>query len=210
MDLFLDSPLKICAEICLDVRHNLLSRIELTQIKRIYSHPQAFAQCHSWLTENVPWSELFPCASTAKGVLEAIRDPEGAALGSELASQMYNLPVLVYSVQDAAWNQTRFVVVGKEESEPTKNDKTSVILFLKDRPGTLHRALEPFYRHRVNLCSIESRPTKKEAWKYMFYIDFEGHHAEPRVQKIFEELGKHSLYIKVLGSYPRDTGSLST
>jgi len=205
VDLFLDSPLSICAENCLEIRHHLVGKPELAGIKRIYSHQQAFAQCRNWLAENLASAEQIPVSSTARGAEKALADPAGAAIASELAGELYGLPIRARAIQDAAWNKTRFVVLGYETPEPSEHNKTSVILFLKDEPGALHRALEPFEKAKINLTNIESRPTKKEAWKYMFYIDFEGHVRDRRVRRVFKELENRSLYVKVLGSYPMES-----
>jgi len=205
VDLFLDSPLSICAESCLEIRHHLLSNVEIAEVKRIYTHQQAFAQCRSWLAENLPGAEQIPVSSTARGAEKAREDKAGASISSELASELYGLPIQARAIQDAAWNKTRFVVVGYDTPEPSNHDKTSVILFLKDEPGTLFRALAPFQSAKINLTNIESRPTKKEAWKYMFYIDFEGHKKDRRVKRVFKELEDRSLYVKVLGSYPMES-----
>jgi chorismate mutase/prephenate dehydratase len=208
VDLFLDSSLKICAEICVNIQHNLLSNAELKSIRKIYSHPQALAQCRNWISQNLPWAEVLPTSSTARGVEDAVKEPDSAAIASELASTTYGLPIVVRAIEDSAWNQTRFVVVGPRSPDPTGYDKTSVVIFLKDEPGALFRALRPFEIYGINLCGIESRPSRREAWKYMFYIDFEGHVDDPQVIKAFDELEKHALYAKVLGSYPRDLGVL--
>ena len=178
----------------------------MKSIKKVYSHPQALAQCRNWISQNLPWAEVLPTSSTARGVQDALKEADAAAIGSELASTTYGLPIVVRAIEDSAWNQTRFVVVGARFAEPTGCDKTSVVIFLKDEPGALFRALRPFEIYGINLCGIESRPSRREAWKYMFYVDFEGHVEEPQVIKAFEELAKHALYAKVLGSYPRDAG----
>lgn len=205
VDLFLDSPLCICAENCLEVRHHLMGKPELSKIRKIYSHQQAFAQCRNWLAENLAGVEQIPVSSTARGAEKALEDPTAAAIASELASELYGLPIRARAIQDAAWNKTRFVVVGYETPDPSGHDKTSIILFLKDQPGALHHALAPFEKAKINLTNIESRPTKKEAWKYMFYIDFQGHTKERRVKRVFKELENRSLYVKVLGSYPMES-----
>lgn len=205
VDLFLDSPLCVCAENCLEIRHHLMAKAELSEIQKLYSHQQAFAQCRNWLSENLAGVELIPVSSTARGAEKALEDPIAGAIASELASELYELPIRARAIQDAAWNKTRFVVIGYETPEPSDHDKTSIILFLKDEPGALHRALAPFEQAKINLTNIESRPTKKEAWKYMFYIDFEGHVKSRKVRRVFKELEDRSLYIKVLGSYPMES-----
>jgi chorismate mutase/prephenate dehydratase len=205
VDLFLDSPLCICAENCLEIRHHLLSQNALSDIERVYSHQQAFAQCRSWLAENLPRAEQIPVSSTARGAEKARDDEAGAAIASHLASDLYQIPIQARAIQDAAWNKTRFVVVGYDCPDPSGHDKTSVILFLKDQPGALFRALEPFQETKINLTNIESRPTKKEAWKYMFYIDFQGHMKDRKIKNVFKELEARSLYVKVLGSYPMES-----
>ncbi len=202
MDLFLDSPLKVCAEIYLPIRHCLLSRSTKEEITRIYSHPHALAQCRGWLTANLPKAELFEVASTGRGVEIARQEDKSAAVGSLMAGELFNLPVVAEHISDKTENTTRFFVIGKKIAEPTGNDKTSLILFLSDRVGALSDALEPFKREKINLSRIESRPTKRAAWEYMFYLDLLGHSDDAKVRLVFDQLKRDILMLKIIGSYP--------
>lgn len=202
MDLFLDSPLKVCAEIYLPIRHCLLSRSTKENIRRVYSHPHALAQCRSWLISNLPNAELFEVSSTARGVEIARQEEQSAAVGSLVASEIFSLPVVAEHISDKTENTTRFFVIGKKIAEPTGQDKTSLILFLSDRVGALADALEPFKREKINLSRIESRPTKRAAWEYMFYLDLLGHSDEPTIRNVFDQLKRDILMLKIIGSYP--------
>jgi chorismate mutase/prephenate dehydratase len=210
LDSFVESPLEIHGEVAVDVDHCLVARAGVVEstIERVYSHPQALAQCRGWLTRNLPRAQLVETSSTADAAHRAAEDPGGAAICMELAARMAGLAVLRQSLQDAAHNVTRFLVLGRGPSPwtaPSANpgdDKTSILLVLGSRPGDLFEALRPLSDERINLTKIESRPSKREAWQYVFFLDLEGHRAEPRVARALERLavGRH---VRVLGSYRR-------
>jgi len=203
LDMFIDSDLKICSEIYLEIYHNLLSKeSSKNKIKKIYSKAEVFGQCRLWLEANLPGAELVEVSSTAKAAEIASRQKNAACIASELAGKKYALKVLYRSIEDSAHNVTRFLVIGKKDAEPTKEDKTSVMFSIKDRAGALHDMLVPFKKNRINLTKIESRPSKVRAWEYYFFVDLEGHYKEPRIAKALSELGRASSYMKVLGSYP--------
>lgn len=203
LDMFIDSDLKICSEIYLEIYHNLLSKeSSKNKIKKIYSKAEVFGQCRLWLEANLPRAELIEVSSTAKAAEIASRQKNAACIASELAGKKYALKVLYRSIEDSAHNVTRFLVIGKKDAEPTKEDKTSVMFSIKDRAGALHDMLVPFKKNRINLTKIESRPSKVRAWEYYFFVDLEGHYKEPRIAKALSELGRASSYMKVLGSYP--------
>ncbi|MFA6141838.1 MAG: prephenate dehydratase [Candidatus Omnitrophota bacterium] len=203
LDMFIGSDLKICSEIYLEVYHNLLSKeSSKNKIKKIYSKAEVFGQCRLWLESNLPRAELIEVSSTAKAAEIASRQKNAACIASELAGRKYSLKMLYRSIEDSAHNVTRFLVIGKKDAEPTKEDKTSVMFSIKDKAGALHDMLLPFKKNRINLTKIESRPSKVRAWEYYFFVDLEGHYKEPRIAKALSELEKSCSYMKVLGSYP--------
>lgn len=203
LDMFMDSDLKVVAEIILEVVHNLLSRqSDRSKIKRVYSHPQALAQCRGWLESNMPGIITKESTSTAKAAELASREKDAAAIASEVAARMYDLSILERNIEDNRHNVTRFLVISKEFPPKTGNDKTSIMFSIKDRPGSLYGILLPFKRAKINLTKIESRPSKRKAWEYIFFVDMEGHIEDRKVMKAIEQLKEGCLYLKILGSYP--------
>jgi len=204
LDRFTDSDLKICSEIILRIRLHLLSREKsLKTVKRIYSNPQVFGQCHHWLEEYAHDIALKKSTSTARGAQIARQEKGAACIASRLAANVNQLKVLASSIEDHRNNATRFLVISRESAKPTKQDKTSIIFSVKDKVGALHRSLEPFRRNRINLTKIESRPAKRKRWQYFFYVDFEGHTQEARVKRALKELERECAFARVLGSYPK-------
>jgi chorismate mutase/prephenate dehydratase len=204
LDMFMESDLKINAEILLGISHDLLSRSgRLEEVRKVVSHPQALAQCRKWLEENLPDIPLVDVASTALAAQMAAEDETAAAVASEMAATLYGLQVLKPKIEDNPNNFTRFLVIGTKTPERTGRDKTSVMFSTKDEPGILYRMLEPFSKRGINLSKIESRPMKKKAWEYIFFLDMEGHIAEEGVSAAIEELRGYCQFLKVLGSYPR-------
>lgn len=203
LDMFLDSDLKICAEIILEIVHHLLGRGKLEKVKKIYSHPQALAQCRLWLEEHMPTVKLCETESTAKAAQLASKDEESAAIASEVAAGLYGLRILEAHIEDSPHNYTRFLVIGRNYTEPSGADKTSILFSIKDRVGALYDMLTPFRNHAINLTKIESRPTKRKAWEYVFFVDFIGHKDDEPVRKALSELEERCLFLKVLGSYPK-------
>ncbi len=203
LDLLMESEVKICAEVFLEIHHSLLSQSGRgAAVRRIVSHPQALAQCRRWLTSQFAGIAIEEVASTAQAAAMAAKDPAVAAISSHLAKDVYGLRVVAANIEDQSQNFTRFLVIGKQEPEPSKNDKTSLVFSIKDRPGILHRMLQPFAKSRINLTKIESRPLKNKPWEYMFFIDVRGHRKETRVKSALESLEKSSVFLKILGSYP--------
>jgi len=202
LDMFIDSDMVICSEVYLNISHNLLAKCKKSQIKRIYSNPQVFGQCRLWLERNLPTAEFIEVSSTTRAAEIASRTKNAACIASSLAGEMYKLRNLARSIQDSAHNVTRFLVIGRTITNPTGRDKTSILFTVKDRVGALHDILVPFKRSKVNLTKIESRPSKKRAWKYYFFVDMEGHLENPRVKKALNGLEKGCTFFKVLGSYP--------
>lgn len=203
LDRLIDSDLLISGEILLEIHHALLGRAgDLTGVKAIYSHPQALAQCRGWLAAELPDLPTVEVASTAAAVERAREEPTAAVIASELAGRLYDLPVLRSRIEDSPHNVTRFLVVGPRAMGPSGRDKTSVLFSIKDEVGALYRILEPFAEHAINLTKIESRPTKRRPWEYVFFVDFEGHRDDPKVQAALTVLRSRCLFLKVLGSYP--------
>jgi len=203
IDMFLESNLKITSEILLEIHHYLLSNeSSLKKIKKIYSHPQAFAQCRKWLLSNLENVELIETESTTNAVKKAKKMKNTGAIGSEIASSLYKLPVLAEKIEDFTENITRFLVIGNDSPKMTGKDKTSIIFSIKDKVGALYDSLYPFKEKGINLTRLESRPSKKRAWDYVFFVDFIGHKDEDKVQSALEELEKNCVFLKVLGSYP--------
>ena len=204
LDMFMESELKINAEVLLEVSHFLLSRTgRFEDIKKVYSHPQPLAQCRKWLAENLPNVPVVDVASTTLAAQIVADDYTAAAIASEYAASIYNLKVVKARIEDQVNNFTRFLVIGRKVTEPSKDDKTSLMFLVRDEPGILHRMLEPFAKRGINLSKIESRPLKKKAWEYIFYLDLSGHISDPQVAEAVKELGLCCQFVKVLGSYPR-------
>lgn len=203
LDMFIDSELKICSEVFLEISHSLLSKNKSKAgIKRIYSKAEVFGQCRIWLESNMPRVELVEVSSTAKAAEIVSRTPRSGCIASELAAKLHGLKILSSGIEDAAHNVTRFLVIGRTCAKPTRDDKTSIMFSVKDRAGALHDMLMPFKKYKINMTKIESRPSKIKAWEYYFFVDLEGHHLDPKVQKALSELKKFSSYMKILGSYP--------
>ncbi|OGX29270.1 MAG: chorismate mutase [Omnitrophica WOR_2 bacterium RIFCSPHIGHO2_01_FULL_49_10] len=202
LDMFMESDLKICSEISLEISHNLLAKCRMDQIKRIYSNPNVIGQCRMWLEANLPRVELIEVTSTTKAAEMAVKERGAAAIGSGLAAECYGLNILARSIEDSPHNMTRFLVIGKTENKPTGKDKTSIMFSVKDRVGALHDMLVPFKKNRINLTKIESRPSKKKVWEYRFFVDMIGHHEDVRIKKAIKELEGICTNLKILGSYP--------
>ncbi|HLB01933.1 MAG TPA: prephenate dehydratase domain-containing protein, partial [Nitrospiria bacterium] len=182
---------------------HLLSRTgRLDDIKKIYSHPHAIAQCKTWLDNNLAGIPLLETYSTAKAAELCMEDPSIGAIASEAAAKIYGLNVVTRRIEDNINNFTRFLVIAQKSPPCTGRDKTSVMFSIKDRVGGLHDMLRPFSVHAINLTKIESRPSKKKAWEYIFYVDLEGHQEDAKVRTALEELRPQCLFLKVLGSYP--------
>ncbi len=205
-DMFVDSDLKVCAQILLPIRHNLMSAGPRDQIKKLYSIGQVFAQCRQWLQINMPHAELIEVSSSTRAAEIAKADSQSGALASELAAEKYGLTIHDASIQDSSENVTRFLVIGRKYPARTGNDKTSLMFAVQDRVGALHDCIAAFKKHKINMTKIESRPSKKKAWEYYFFVDAQGHCDDARVKKAIAELAKHTMFVKILGSYPNVNG----
>jgi chorismate mutase/prephenate dehydratase len=202
LDMFVDSDLKIVAQIVLPVRHCLLSQARKSQVKRLYTHPQSLGQCRLWVQTNLPRAEIIETSSNARSAEFAAKDKASAAIAGILASEKYKVPVAEYDIQDNVANATRFLVLGRQCGPPTGNDRTSLMFSVMDRVGALYQALAPFRRFRINMTKIESRPSKRKAWEYFFFVDCTGHANDPKLAKALKMLSEHCSYMKVLGSFP--------
>lgn len=206
LDRFLISPLHICGEVELRIRQNLMGRMKsLREIKRVCSHPQSLAQCRQWLKEHLPDVELIAESSNAEAARRA-RDEKGtAAIAGETAAEVYDLSILSADIEDRPDNTTRFLVIGRRTFGPSGNDRTTLLLSTghTEAPGALHRLLEPLAKNRVSLTRIESRPSQRRKWDYVFFIDLEGHASDAPVARALESLKSRASLFRVLGSYPR-------
>ena len=225
LDMFVDSDLKIVSQIVLPVSHSFASRFPREKIEVVFVHPQTRGQCRNWLQRNFPNAEIIETPSNAISA-ERAKGPTyrsivqkravgGAVIGrartqevptgaitSELAAARYELPILEQDIQDNAANATRFLVLGRQCSPPTGHDRTSLMISVTDKVGALHEALASFRRAKINLTKIESRPSKRKAWEYFFFIDCDGHAQDKKVARAIQNLGEHCNFVKILGSYP--------
>jgi chorismate mutase / prephenate dehydratase len=202
LDMFVDSDLKIVSQVVLRVQHCLLSHARKNRIRRLFAHPQALAQCRAWVQNNLPRAEIIETSSNARSAELAAKGRDTAAIAGQLAAEKYGVDVLEYDIQDNASNVTRFLVLGRQCSPATGHDRTSLMISLVDKVGALHRALAVFRRYRLNMTKIESRPSKRKAWEYFFFIDCEGHTSDRNVASALAELEPQCSFVKVLGSYP--------
>ena len=206
-DLFLTYNLKVCGEIIIRISHCLIANpnTSLAAVKTVYSHPQALAQCRSFLERL--GRELIPTYDTA-GSVKMLKEKglkEAAAVASEKAAEIYGMKILAREIEDNPENYTRFFVLSKEDSPMTGKDKTSIIFAASHTPGSLYHALGEFAKRNINLTKIESRPTRQKPWEYNFYLDFEGHRTEENCAAALKALEKSALFIKILGSYSKAT-----
>jgi chorismate mutase/prephenate dehydratase len=203
LDMFTDSDLKIVAQIVMPVQHCLLSNVPRKQIRKLYAHPQSLGQCRVWVQTNLPRVEVIETSSNARSAEFAAKEPNAAAIAGMLAAERYGVDVLVYDIQDIATNATRFLVLGRQCSPPTGRDRTSIMVSVADKVGALHSAIAAFRRFRINMTKIESRPSKRKAWEYYFFIDCDGHMQDRKVDNTLKHLALHCNFVKVLGSFPR-------
>ncbi len=203
LDALTSSDVKICAEVLLAIHQNLLANCAPEKIKRIYSKPEVFAQCHKWLGATLKDVQTIPVASTARAAQMAAEEEGASAIGSITAAELYGLKVIYENIEDIANNVTRFLVLAREDSKPTDDDKTAILFSTSHKAGALSDVLEVFKRRDVNLTNIESRPSKKREWEYYFFMDFLGHHTQDEVQAVLNEAKQHCLQLSLLGSFPR-------
>jgi chorismate mutase/prephenate dehydratase len=204
LDLLVTTPLRICGEIELRVHQNLLSRGEMRDIRKIYSHSQSLAQCNGWLGQHVPGAERIPVASNAEAAQRAAQEPGTAAIAGLIAAERYGLTALARSIEDDPSNTTRFLVLGKAQPGVSGRDRTSLVMSAENKPGAVHALLTPLAQHGVSMTRIESRPARSRAalWEYLFFIDLEGHEQDERVAAAVAALRAKAPFLKILGSYP--------
>jgi chorismate mutase/prephenate dehydratase len=202
LDMFVDSDLKIVSQVLLKIQQCLMSNAPLNKIKRLYVHPQSLAQCRGWLAKHLPRVEIVEASSNARSAELAAQHKCSASLGGALAAEKYGLKILAQDIQDNSVNVTRFIVLGRQCPPPTGDDRTSLMLSVADKAGALHEAIAAFKRFKINMTKIESRPSKRKAWEYFFFIDCAGHYQDAKVAKAIDHLGKHCNFVKILGSYP--------
>lgn len=200
---FLNTTVTVCAELALPVHQNLLANCPVTDIERVYSKPQVFDQCRTWLAHNLPKAELVDTPSTTAAAQRAASEPNAAAIASDLAAELYEVEVVYTAIEDNSQNLTRFLILGREGPPPTGNDKTSLLFSTEHREGALVEVLQTFREHGLNLTKIESHPSPFKKWEYYFFVDIEGHRQDERVRETLAEARRHCRQLEVLGSYPR-------
>ena len=202
LDLFVNSDLKIVAQIVLAVQHCLVSNCQRSQIKKLFTHPESLAQCRSWLQNNLPRAEIIETSSNARAAELAKTGKRSAAIAGLIAAERSGLRILESDIQDTSANATRFLVLGRQCSPPTGRDRTSLMFSIADKAGALQRALAPFRRYQINMTKGESRPSQRKAGEYFFFVDCDAHVSGKKVAKAIAELEQQCAFVKVLGSYP--------
>jgi chorismate mutase / prephenate dehydratase len=205
LDLLLTTPLRICGEVDLRVKQNLLSKMKgIKEIRKIYSHAQSLAQCNGWLGQNLPKAERIPVGSNAEAARRASKEKGAAAIAGESAAALYKLKLLARGIEDDPNNTTRFLVLGQIDAGPTGKDRTSFVMSAENKPGAVHALLSPLAANGVSMSRIESRPAKARSarWEYVFFIDVEGHQSDAKVAAAIGELKQRAPFFKILGSYP--------
>lgn len=204
LDTFLNSPLRICGEVTLRIHHHLLSReASMQEITRVYSHSQSLGQCRRWLDQHLPQAERVAVGSNAEAARLASQNPGSAAIAGEAAAEIYRLPRLELNIEDEPGNTTRFLVIGRKDAAPSGDDKTSLMFSSQNRSGGLHAMLTPFAVHDISMSRIESRPSRRGQWDYVFFVDVEGHREDEKLVLALAELAQQAGQFKVLGSYPK-------
>ncbi|MBI5449899.1 MAG: prephenate dehydratase [Gammaproteobacteria bacterium] len=204
LDMFLSSPLLICSEIELRIHHHLLATsAQRGTLTRIYAHQQTLAQCRGWLDSHLPGIERIAVSSNGEAARLAAQQPGSAAIAGDMAAEIYGLQRIASNIEDEPDNTTRFLVIGRKMAAASGQDKTSLLLAAPNRPGALFALLQPFSRQGITLTRIESRPSRRAVWEYVFFVDVEGHVQEPAVAGALRELEQQASMVKVLGSYPR-------
>ncbi len=205
LDSFLEHDMVICGEVELRIHHHLLvgETTKTDNITRIYSHAQSLAQCRKWLDSHYPSVERVAVSSNADAAKRVKSEWNSAAIAGDMAASLYDLSKLHEKIEDRPDNSTRFLIIGNQEVTPTGDDKTSIIVSMRNKPGALHELLVPFHNNGIDLTRIETRPSRSGKWTYVFFIDFVGHHKEPLIKDVLEKIGQEAVALKVLGSYPK-------
>lgn len=207
-DAFIESDVMICAELYMAIHHNLLANCPIEKVEKIYSKPEVFAQCRNWLAATFKQASTIGVASSAKAAQMAAEEPNTAAIGSRIAAELYGLKVQCENIEDVANNVTRFLIIAKEDTRPTGDDKTALLFSTAHKTGALADVLDVLKKYNVNLTNITSRPSKKRQWEYYFFVDCVGHKLDENVIKGLEESKQHCLQLSVLGSFPRSDAIL--
>ena len=202
LNMFIECDVKVCAEIIMPVHHNLMANCKISDIKKIYSKPQAFAQCRLWLADNFEKVDLLDVGSTTEAARIAANGKNAAAIAHSEVARIYGLKILRRNIEDYANNITRFFVLSREFPPRTGNDKTAIMCHTKNETGALLKILEPFKKHNINLTDIEPLPTRKKAWDYCFFIDFVGHASDEKVERALKDVSKRCIDMKIMGSFP--------
>lgn len=205
LDSFVKSSLKICGEVELRIHHHLLVAPQFREQTplRVYSHQQSLAQCRQWLDQNLPGPERLAVSSNAEAARRALDDPHALAIAGKMAADTYGLETKVSNIEDEPNNTTRFLIIGRNEVQPSGEDKTSLLVSTHNRPGSLMSLLEPFAKRNISLTRIESRPSRDGLWDYVFFIDMAGHYQDEPVAAVLSDLAQSTRMLKVLGSYPQ-------
>lgn len=204
LDSFVETDVMVCAEVHMAIHHNLMANCPLSEITKIYSQPEVFAQCRNWLAATFKAAKTIPVASSSRAAQLALEEPGAAAIASTVAAEIYGLKILCEDIEDISNNITRFLIIGKQDAQPTGDDKTIVLFSTAHRTGALADVLNVFKEYNLNMTSIGSRPNKKREWEYYFFVDFLGHRLQENVKKALEEAKNHCLQLSVLGSFPRN------
>lgn len=203
LDCFSSSNLKVCGEVQLPINHQLLSNADgLSNVQKVYAHPQALAQCRRWIERYLPAAETFTSSSNAEAAIIAAKDPSVAAIASDIAARLYDITILASGIEDERNNTTRFLIIGNDSYAASGEDKTTIMVSAANKVGSLFELLKPLYDAGVDLSRIESRPSRQTNWEYVFFIDLIGHVDDPKVMLALDELQARSAYFKLIGSYP--------
>jgi chorismate mutase/prephenate dehydratase len=203
MDLLLQTSLKVCGELQLPIHQCLMAQhTDLAAIHKIYSHPQSFAQCQTWLNENLTGADRISAASNADAARQAASDSGAAAIAGKKAAEIFGLKICAANIEDNPNNATRFLVVGQQEIAPSGKDKTSLAMATHNQPGAVYKLLAPFAQYHVSMTRLESRPSRESLWEYVFFTDIEGHQEDENVAKALQALRDNATFLKVFGSYP--------
>ena len=202
LDVFIESELRICAQLTLKIEHHFMAAVPRDEVRKVFSHPQVFGQCRQWLHDHLPNVDQVEVSSTARAGEMAAKATDAGALAGRMVAELHGLRILDAGVQDRATNTTRFLVIGPKDCPPTGRDKTSLMFGVPDRAGALFSALEPLQRGAVSMSKIESRPSKRKPWEYVFFVDVEGHRQDERLVAAIDEVEARTSFLKILGSYP--------
>lgn len=204
LDLFMKSSLTISGEVALRIRHNLISQSKsLDGIERVYAHQQSLSQCSQWLDKNLPSAERIAMSSNSQAVMYSKQNGNTASIGSNMAAELYDVPVLFADIEDQPDNTTRFAVIGEHKAPPSGDDRTSLLVFVHNKPGSLFDLLKPLAERGISMSNIESRPSRRGVWDYVFFIDIDGHCDDEKVKQAISEIEKASAMVTILGSYPK-------